>query len=185
MILHTINKLKNDINATGLFVKHAINFNEFKKSNGCINFSDMSAKLFGSMIKDFDPGSIKGQIYGSIDKFLEDYKFLINDYYKIPSHLIYNGSIEKTSQKPMMFNSISEIQQNMMKLYLGDLKQSIDIISPDFTKTSIKIYSPDTINKFVRNELSKFNFDDFPKIMNELIQKMDKIQCETKKLCCV
>jgi hypothetical protein len=177
MIKYYLDILKNDINKTGEFLNDVIDIKANTMENGCVNYSDISAGLFGAFAGKYDPDSIKKDVDSAINKFTEDYTFLINDYYNIPEYLINKSSI--------IVNTVELQGNSIIDFYLDEVKQGLNQLKPDFTTTKIVIYHPDSIKTMILNQFNKIDFEEFPQKIVEIVQSLDKNQCKSRKLCCI
>ena len=178
MTKHFLDTVKNAINSTGSFL-NMVNLNN-KDSNGCILFRPMAADLTEKIIEDEIAGGvfIKETIQNSINKFVEDYEFLLYKFYNIPKNTIYKTELPKIKDTDNS-NSFS-----VKKYYLKNLKDILESVYPKFDSADLVLYDAHLIKDALLKELYEFNFKDLPTTLTAMLQELDMKQCSTNKLCC-
>ena len=178
MVIHHLNKVKNDINSTGAFL-NMVNLNN-KDANGCILFRPMAADLTEQIIEDEIAGgvTVKSTINGSIDTFVDDYEYLLYTYYNIDKRSVYSTELPKPNNNGIV-NTFS-----VKEYYLKDLKDILETVYPNFDNSELVLYDAQLIKKSLIKTLDNFNFKDLPTSLTSILQELDMKQCTTNKKCC-
>lgn len=176
MVKHLLDKVKNDINSTGGFL-NMVNMNN-KDANGCILFRPMAADLTEQIIEDEIAGgvTIKTTIEGSINKFVEDYDYLLYTYYTIPKNTIYTTELVVSEKRDIPFS--------VKEYYLKDLKDILETAYPQFDNGGLVLYDSLLIKNSLIKTLNNFNFKDLPTTLTTMLQELDMKQCGVNKKCC-
>ena len=178
MTNYLIQKLHDDISNSGPFLRTLVDINANKKSNGCINYSNISANVMGGMLQNFNPEEIKKSIDASLNSFQSDYDYLVNNYYNLSKAQLYQDKKE--------YGKINDVESyDIMTHFMYKPKYVINLYKNNFQSDKMEIYTSDAIKQSVLYELNKIDLDKFPKFIINLVQKMDQIQCKKDKKCCV
>jgi len=178
MVIHHLNKVKNDINRTGEFL-NIVNMNN-KDANGCILFRPMAADLTEQIIEDEIAGgvTVKTEIQKSINTFVNDYEYLLYTYYNIDKRSVYSTELPTPNTKGIV-NRFS-----VKEYYLKDLKDILESVYPKFDNSELVLYDAQLIKNTLIKTLDNFNFKDLPTSLTSMLQELDMKQCTTNKKCC-
>ena len=140
--------------------------------------------MFGILLEKLDGKKIRETINRLLNEFEDNYTFMMKHYYKFPPER-YSTSID------INFNDQKEIKPGnhfpdyMNKVVLKSMKYAIRQLKPKMNTTELIVYKPLLIKTKINEGIDKFDFDEFPKQINLLLQDLSKKQCKMYKKCCI